>query len=116
MDDEQSKSGDHSPSDLDSAQIKLLAEENGLAFTKVQIADVPIEGDNVLSIYQFYEYIDSKRGNELEDVLDVLIDRPETELENKSLVPNSEELPFFASKTRVESFDADNIFDQLEGI
>jgi|TARA_R110000787_G_scaffold336_8_gene1217 hypothetical protein len=102
-------------SELDAKQIELLASENSLACTKIDINDVPIDAPNVLSIYQFYEYIDSNRGN-MDEVLSMVIDRDETDAENKELVPDMGHLPTFASKATVEKFREDDILGLLGDI
>lgn len=103
----------HSPNSSKTAELQLLATENNLEFSKVGADEVPVSGDNVLSIFQFYEYVDGQRENINETVLDMLIDEGATESENENLVPNAEQYPNFASKTRVEKFDGNSVLDQL---
>lgn len=97
--------------------ISQLAKDNNLEYSVIDISSVDIEDDNVLSVYQFYAYLDRmKDKNILESIVDMVVDRDKTELENKELVPNSEQLPLFAGKTRVESFSPDDVFRQINNL
>ncbi len=104
------------------SEIELLAQSSNLDIVEVSIDDITNE-DKVISLYQFYEYIDSiNSNNTVNVVVDMIVDREQSNKDNLNLggVIN----PFlgdvsvsefsFNSKDTVENFNSFDVINKLE--
>ena len=98
---------------INEPQIKHLAESNDMKWKSVPLDDVPDDDDNVMTIYQFIEYVDLSKENIKNVLIDKIVDTEQSKLDNIALGnPNDA----FSSASRVEMFSADDVFNSLNNI
>jgi hypothetical protein len=104
------------------SEIQLLSESLDCEISEVPVDTISNE-DKVLTLYQFYAYIDAiNNDNNLNAVVDMVVDRSQTEIDNLNLggivnpLGRSQSIIGFHSKDTVENFDSFNVVQQLESL